>query len=277
MVGGKQYEQRRRVPLSVPVDGRRRESPTPPPTPAGQQVVYGYTSKNNLQQSFQGNMPQHTSYGYTGPAVKQNTMVPVVMAGAGSVAGGALLAGGAYMGSRYVAQRVSENNFGGNPTDVSWCRVPSGHSANSGRMIRCFDCQQKYGPNCHSVNDCFNPDGCLFNITSASTRQDVLMTTGFIPGNFAPPLKLRITKISGPEITPSKVCPVPQPDSNSFNAQWEAASSVDVNFFATVKQVNEAVVPPSTGNRGRAPSDSVRKHVQLVSLLLCLLASRRSL
>jgi len=280
MIGGGQYEQRRRVPLSMPVSPRRRGFAAPPPRPAGQEVVYGYNNKNNLQKSYYGNMPQQTSYGYTGPGVKKNSMVPVVMAGAAGVAGGALLAGGVYMGSRYVAQRLSENDFGGSPTDVSWCRVPSEQGVNSGKMIRCTDCQQKYGPSCPSLNDCFNPNGCLFNITSASTRQDILMTTGFIPGNFEPPLRLRITKISGPDITQSNVCPVPQPDSNSFNAQWEAASSFDVNLFVTLKQVNEEVIAnvAPTAKLGKT-SGSICNNVPLVSIVmcLCLLAVKRNI
>jgi len=247
MVGGTQYVERRRAPQTVPVGGRRRGSPSPPPTPPGQQASYGFSNKNELQQGFNGNMPQKTSYGYSGTGVKKNSMIPVVMAGT-ALAGGTLIAGA--VGGHYLAQRMSENDFGGSSQDVSWCRVPSGQGANSGKMIRCFDCQQKYGPSCQSMNACFRPGGCLFNITSDST-QDILMSTGFTPGDFAPPLKLRITKISGPQLTPSNVCPPVQP--STFNTQWLAASSFSVDFFVTLKEVNQAPVPlPTNQNKGKA-------------------------
>jgi len=219
---------RRRVPATVPPPTTpRRRVPAPPTLPPNSKPVsgkvwnarrrssvaagprrrqanYGYAGKQQLQQNYGYTMPQQTNYGYTGAGPKKNSMVPMMLAGAGGLAAGAVLGAGAY----YAYSQMSRNNWAGGYNDRSWCTVPSG--TYQGRVMTCRDCYDAYGSRCKSENECYNAGGCQYEMTQNMERDDVF-AAGFVPGEYTPPLTLTVTGIVGVDFSKTgigTICPV---------------------------------------------------------------------
>lgn len=193
-------------------------------------VPIGYASQSQMYQNYGGTVPSQTNYGYSGQGPKQNSMVPVAMAGAGGMVAG--------FGAYYVYSQMTQNNWQGNYKDRSWCRAPANAGDYAGKTMLCKDCMQAYGSKCESENDCYTSQGCSSAMT-ANTRRDDVMTTGFVPGDYVGPLTLTITGITGPEYTTAARCPVVQPDVSTFDSVWKSASTLGVNLYVTLTQVDD--------------------------------------
>lgn len=200
------------------------------------ETSYGYTSQNQLQNNYGSTMPAQTSYGYSGTGPKQNSKVPMMMAGGLGLAGGAVLGVGSY----YAYQRMSRNNWGGNYNDRSYCTRPG-----SSYQMRCSDCAQRYGNQCVQQNQCYTGgSGCQYRMPTQTQRDDV-MKAGFVPSEHAPPFVVSITAMSGTGYSKADICLGEQPDNGGFDDAWEKASEFDVGVFVTLTEM-ESLDPPPT-------------------------------
>jgi len=216
---------------------RRRSYQVDANSPRRRNVNYGYPGRNNLQESYGYTLPQRTNYGYSGSGPGRYSTAHLAMA----AAGGAALGVGGY----YLYYQMAHNNWGSGVTytDRSWCRVPSGQY--EGNMIRCSDCAQYFGAlQCRTNNDCYGAGGCQYQLPQ-NTRRDDIMSTGFIPAQFTPPLRLTITGISGTDYSAS-TCPADQP-ANITDSQWLGRSSFEVKMYVTLTEMEEF---PSAGTPG---------------------------
>lgn len=154
-------------------------------------------------------------------------------AGAGVVGGAVLGAGAYYAYSHYTSGSP-------NVRDQSWCNAPY-DSSDAGKTMSCGDCNQLYGSKCQSQNDCHGSSGCGYQLTQDTTR-DEIMSTGFIPMEYIPPLTMKVNKITGDDFTASKVCPGPQPDVDLSSVagltDWKKASMFNINLFMTLTQMD---------------------------------------
>lgn len=199
---------------------------------------YGYYGRQDLQGNYYGNMPQHTSYGYTGSGPSQGSNLNVVLAGAAGLAAGAALGVGGYMA--YNAMTKPNYAATGTAYDQSWCQRPSG----AGSVMPCRECFVAHGSGCVSENSCYQGGGCDFKMGKNMARDDV-MTVGFLPNHFTPPLTVTVTKLqcypqtASCDFKPSQACPDTSQASGpaSFDATWARAESVDVDLFLTLTQV----------------------------------------
>lgn len=228
---------RRALPRGAQSTLRRRRTQTTWSTHSsggGSQTSYGYYGRQDFQSNYYGTMPQRTSYGYSGTGPSQGSNLNVVMAGAAGLAVGAAVGVGGYMA--YQAMTRPNYAMTGTAYDQSWCQRPSG----SGSVMPCGDCFKVYGSKCTSENGCYGGGGCDFKMAKDMTRDD-LMTVGFVPQFFTPPLTVTITKLECYPISAdcdfkqSNMCPVQ--GAATFDSTWAKASSVDVNLFMTLTQV----------------------------------------
>jgi len=118
--------------------------------------------------------------------------------------------------------------------DQSYCQRPDG----SGTVMRCNECFRVYGSRCQSTNNCYESSGCDFKVGQNMERDDI-MSVGFVPEYFTPPLTVTITAIRGTDFTEEKLCPTDAANSATFNDAYAAANSVDVNMFMTLTQVEK--------------------------------------
>lgn len=192
------------------------------------ETSYGYTSKPQMQGNYNGQMPQKTAYGYSGNSYQKNSKVPMMMAGGAGLVAGAAVGVGAY----YMYSRMSRNNWNAGANDRSYCPVPGG----SGQM-RCDDCYQRYGSQCKAQNSCYEGSGGCQQSMSSDTHRDDIMTAGFVPAEWTSPLTVTITAITGPGYLPAEICPVEQPDTGTYDDEWEKASSFNIELFMTLTEL----------------------------------------
>lgn len=219
-----------------------------------QPIYYGYYGRQDLQQNYYGTMPQRTSYGYSGNGPRQGSNLNVILAGATGLAVGAAVGVGGYMA--YRAMTRPNYPMTGTAYDQSWCQRPGG----TGTVMPCVDCFKAYGSKCTSENSCYM-NGCDFKMGKDMTRDDV-MTVGFIPQSFSPPLTVTIVKLSckpsgsSCDFKETTICPASSSDSSAatFDDTWASAASVNVNLFMTLTQV-EDMQPLGGANGGPGNAD----------------------
>eukprot|EP00933_Yihiella_yeosuensis_P015748 TRINITY_DN13632_c0_g6_i1.p1 TRINITY_DN13632_c0_g6~~TRINITY_DN13632_c0_g6_i1.p1 ORF type:complete len:941 (+),score=72.71 TRINITY_DN13632_c0_g6_i1:2-2824(+) len=234
---------------------------------------YSYHGRQDLVTSYGGTLPKKSSYGYTGTGQKKGSNMKLVMAGAAGLAAGAALGVGGY----YLYNKMSAGQWSGSGTyaDQSWCQVPSGPS--QGRTMECADCYRSYGSKCKSENGCFSSNGCDYTAQTDLNRDDI-MTGGFIPQEYTPPLTVSITKVSGDDYKSSKVCPATPTAGTTFDSTWVQGNSVNVDLYMTLTQV-ENVGSTGLGNGKASASGSVSSAQGILvfplSLAVLLLAIRR--
>jgi len=182
-----------------------------------------------MQHNYYGSMPQRTTYGYSGNGPKKGSNMNIVMAGAGGLAVGAALGVGGYMA--YNAMKDSKR-MSGTAFDQSWCQRPGG----SGTVMMCTECFKVYGSRCTSENKCYARVGCDFKMRKNMARDDI-MSVGFEPAYYTPPLTITITKLTGPSFLKSSICPKDSSSGSTFDDKWAQAESTDVNLFVTLTQV----------------------------------------
>jgi hypothetical protein len=207
-----------------------------------------------LANNYQGSMPQHTSYGYSGQAYQRNSNMRLAMAAGAGLVGGLALGVGGY----YVYNRLSEGNWGGNWQDRSWCKTPGG------RQMLCVDCNRAYGSACLNENSCYGSTGCSWR-TPRNVQRDDIMGAGFVPADWRFPIKIKITAITGTSFSTAAVCPVAQPVADGSNPAWQSASSFEVGLFLTLTEMDDI------GYTGR-PSADIAWAGQLPSPLILFLA-----
>merc|ERR1719421_2776178 len=109
---------------------------------------------------------------------------------AGAAVGGAALG----IGSYYAYQRYKSWDRSRSQT---WCSY-------RGAYYDCQSCRERYGwSQCREDNSCFEPGrggGCGYTLPNDVNRDD-LMTTGFLPKTFTPPLLVTVKKIEGYGLT----------------------------------------------------------------------------
>lgn len=212
-----------------------------------------------MTNNYYGSVPQYTSYGYSGSGPSAGSNMNVVMAGAAGLALGAAVGVGSYMAYQAMTRPDSDYPMTGTAYDQSWCQRPGG----TGTVMPCVDCFKVYGSKCTSENSCYR-GGCDFKMRSDMARDDV-MTVGFIPDLWTPPLTVTITKLdcyaassssaSDCDFARSKICPAQETGAATFDSTWAKASSVDVDLFMTLTQVENmgsATVPGNKANAGEA-------------------------
>lgn len=197
-----------------------------------------------MADNYYGTMPERTGYGYSGQGAKKGSNMNVVMAGAAGLGVGAAMGIGGYMA--YRSMRSGSSSLTGTAYDQSWCQRPDG----TGSVMTCKSCFDVYGSRCQSENNCYSAVGCAFKVDKNMERDDI-MTVGFIPQDFTPPLTVTITQLVGGDFPASK-CPV-DPSGGStptFDDTWAKAESVDVDLFMTLTQVEN--IPGGAKRAGEA-------------------------
>jgi hypothetical protein len=223
----------------------------------------GYSSKNDLQNNYAGNVPQQTNYGYSGAGVKKSSAVPMMMAGGVGLAAGAALGAGGY----YAYSRMSNKNSNGHWQDQSWCRPDDDQT----RTMTCRDCVAEEGNmnRCEPIDDCYQGGGCSYAMPGDTLRDDV-MVAGFVPDNYVSPFTITITKVVGDDYTQSKICPTAQPDTGSVGAAWQKASSIQQSLFMTLTEMTVLDVTgqePATANSAHHVGAVGLTHLLLVFVL----------
>lgn len=205
-------------------------------------------------------MPQQTSYGYSGPGPQKNSKIPLMMAAGGGLAAGAVIGAGSY----YAYHQMSTGRWNQDwYSNRRYCRAPTSAGPQmAGRMMSCLDCEHYYGSaSCSGANDCYSGNrGCDYRLDQ-NMRRDDLMSAGFVPQEYEPPLKIKITKIEGADYTQAKLCPQEGAANDNTVNQFESAvkESFSVDLFvtltemqnlATVEQVSASVThtTPTSAN-----------------------------
>eukprot|EP00928_Gymnodinium_smaydae_P069807 TRINITY_DN5353_c0_g1_i2.p1 TRINITY_DN5353_c0_g1~~TRINITY_DN5353_c0_g1_i2.p1 ORF type:complete len:320 (-),score=39.45 TRINITY_DN5353_c0_g1_i2:137-1039(-) len=218
-------------------------------------VAYGYTTNQGVMNNYNGNVPQKSSYGFTGQAAKKGSKMKIAMGVAAGFAAGAAVGVGGY----YVYNRMSNKNWGGDYRDRSWCSAPGGGT------MTCNDCYQRYGSNaCLNENQCFSAQGCNYKMQKDTVRDDI-MATGVVPQDFTAPFTLTITKIVGDDFAASDICPAKQPDDVAA-AGWEKASSFSNDLFVTLSEMD--VLEVNSGSNDNVISSSTALSPSLLPCLL---------
>lgn len=144
---------------------------------------YGYTTPAAASSNFGGRLPTSTPYGYTGANAYSGSMgngAKIAMA-----AGGGLLAG--YLGSQLLSHTWTGYSR------EQMLNMPCQSGSWSGL---CSTCVTMHGAQKCSV---------LLSPKINATRDD-LLNTGFIPSSYTWPIIVNITKLSGVDFDPSKIC-----------------------------------------------------------------------
>lgn len=194
---------------------------------------YGYQSSTAAASNFGGKIPTGTPYGYTGANAYSGSSgsgAKIAMA-----AGAGLLAG--YVGSQLLSpswtgySREQMLNF--------QCRGPSSWTG------LCSTCVTVHGA-----------QNCNIEMSPRidATRDD-LLSTGFIPSSLTWPVIVNITKISGVDFDPSKVCP------NASDPTW---SSSGKQLFITLTTLQEL----ASGSQAASASSSMSWWPILAAILV---------
>lgn len=171
----------------------------------------------------------------------------VVMAGAVGLGIGVAMGVGGYMAYKAMTQ-PNKYPQTGTGYDQSWCQRPGG----TGSLMQCSECFKKHGSMCTPENRCFESGGCDYKVKNNMERDDI-MTAGFVPQLFVPPLTVTITKITGGNFAKADVCPVESSGTPTFDSNWVKASSVDVDLFMTITQVEQL---DNRNNQGQGQANS---------------------
>eukprot|EP00927_Polykrikos_kofoidii_P077486 TRINITY_DN74422_c0_g1_i1.p1 TRINITY_DN74422_c0_g1~~TRINITY_DN74422_c0_g1_i1.p1 ORF type:complete len:914 (+),score=95.76 TRINITY_DN74422_c0_g1_i1:74-2815(+) len=246
--------------------------------------TYGYSNTGALTNNYGGTMPSQTPYGFSGTGPKKNSKIPIMMGAAAGVAGGAVLGAGAYyMYSRYdsdkplwnsVNQNANQNtnqnanqnanqnvnqNANQNLQNADYCRT------SSAVVLPCIECVHQNGQAaCTKINDCFSSSqGCSYQLNDDMERHDV-MGSGFVPMEYSPPLKIRITKLTGSDFAASSICP------STETSQFRQANAIQVDLFMTLTELTtigngETVAVPPSADASFA-SAAVDRRILLVCL-----------
>lgn len=168
-------------------------------------------------------MPSKASYGYSGQgAYQKDKKVKLAMVAGAAAAGAAVGVGSYYAYNRYQDYKTR-----------SWCN-------HRGEFTECDACRAQHGSTqCREEPSCFSDVGCSFELPDSINRDD-LMTTGFLPEYFTPPIKFTITKLEGAGFTPADLgC-----DEATLNAAAEEGAlsttgmSFKPNFFITLTSMD---------------------------------------
>lgn len=203
---------------------------------------YQYGGRQSFQDNYYGTMPLRTSYGYSGQGPQKNSNMNVILAGAAGLGVGAAVGVGGYM----AYKAMTRPDYGtGTYYDQSWCTRPDGDQS----VMKCEDCFKVSGSQCKSSNGCYQPGGCEFKMGKNMERDDI-MSVGFVPDYFNPPLTVTITKIVGNDFLAANICPKDLPSgARTFTSTWAKAESVNVDLFFTLTQVEKiASKSSSTGS-----------------------------
>jgi len=201
---------------------------------------YGYPSTGYAMSAFGGHTPLSTSYGYSGMnAYQGNSGYTVAMAG-----GAGLLAG--YVGSQLMHPYYHHHGYswgGYNRQDIYGMPCTSGTWSGS-----CSSCVSLYGGS--SCNVMMSP--------KIDAARDDLMNTGFAPAQVAWPITVTITHLSGPDFTPSLICP-PQ----NGTGDWQPPAMKQL--FLTLTALGERTGADAyvSGHQGAAGASG------LFNILLC--------
>jgi len=184
-----------------------------------------------MMNNYGNQMPQQTSYGYSGyQAYPQKSHSNVAMYAAGGfVAGAAVGAVGGYAAASYFNSNQGYNRYHnsryGDDYRESYCFVPNDASSyvswdRAGDVISCRACRNRYGY-CLNVESCQRASGCGYETPSSVNRED-FQATGFIPKDYTPPLSVIFTKLEGDDIDPNPntggICP---PTTEADKTRWE--------------------------------------------------------
>eukprot|EP00931_Biecheleriopsis_adriatica_P080838 TRINITY_DN5417_c0_g3_i1.p1 TRINITY_DN5417_c0_g3~~TRINITY_DN5417_c0_g3_i1.p1 ORF type:complete len:915 (-),score=121.55 TRINITY_DN5417_c0_g3_i1:108-2852(-) len=192
---------------------------------------YGYTGRPQMMNNYGNQMPQQTSYGYSGyQAYPQKSHSNVAMYAAGGFVAGAAVGGlGGYAAASYFNSNQGYNRYHnsryGSDYRESYCFVPNDASTyqswdRAGDVISCRACRNRYGY-CLNVESCQRASGCGYETPSSVNRED-FQATGFIPKDYTPPLSVIFTKLEGDDIDPNPntggICP---PTTEADKTKWE--------------------------------------------------------
>jgi hypothetical protein len=226
-----------------PATARRRGAPTPTGLRRRQTGVggtrfdnpsnpgagsYGYTSPTKLNNNFPGGYSQ-TSYGYSGANAHTggSSSSKIMMAAA---AGGAVGLGAGYvMGGGLNGYSMSRWN----PHGWGWRNRNCYHDSWSGS---CSDCYRSYSR-------------CEQRIDRNAGRDD-LMTTGFIPYGYTPPIQFMIEDIAGADYQKGTICPPTgwTPDPNTSTVTWNPPVMQDIWMtFSSVEELAENLATETNG------------------------------
>lgn len=196
-------------------------------------MSYGYGSTSQVQANYNGAMPFRQSYGYSGYQVyPANSRPNVAMYGAAGLVGGVAVGAGSYYAYDSMYNSLAHRRR--RITAVTWCFVPSTAGSMAGKVMACNVCQYRYGY-CSSTDKCYSGGGCGYTIPKAVSRDD-LATTGFIPQDYKPPLRVIILNVTSPDITPTAVCPPTTEADLALAERYNMSMTFSADLFVTLTQ-----------------------------------------